>query len=326
MIFSHKNLLIKCLLPAALLLLVLTIYCGKNSGEVSGNEKIVLTSFYPMYIAALNVTENIPGIRLVNMAAPAAGCLHDYQLTAADGALLEKAAVLIVNGGGMESFLEKAVSLNKNLIVIDASENVEFIRSSTDNHHNHNHSHSHSHGNDDDDDIDDDAQVNSHVWLSIQNYIHQVETITKYLSAWDSVNSAGYVKNAQNFIAELHEFKKESDEKMASVSDKKIAIFHEGFAYLAWEFGLTVAAVIEREPGVEPSASEIISTVRTIKKTGVKALFTEPQYTSAAAKTISAETGLPLFTLDPVVSGSMTNDSYITAMRKNIETLKRALE
>jgi len=319
MILIHKNLLLRSLLSISFLLSVLTAGCGKNSGEAGGGEKIVLTSFYPMYIAALNVTENIPDIRLVNMAAPAAGCLHDYQLTAADAAILEKAAVLIVNGGGMESFLEKAVSLNRQLMIIDASENVEFIRGSADNGHNHNNHHKN--GN-----LGDDAEVNSHVWLSIDNYIQQVKTISERLSAWDSVNSDGYIKNAQAFVASLQELKTKANEQLSAVSNKKIAIFHEGFAYFAQEFGLTVAAVIEREPGVEPSAAEIISTVRTIKKTGVKALFTEPQYTSAAARTISAETGLPLFTLDPVVSGSMTKDSYIAAMKKNVETVKKALQ
>jgi len=335
MILIHKNLKFKCLFVITLLLSVLTVGCSKNKSEPGSSEKIVLTSFYPMYIAALNVTENISGIRLVNMAAPAAGCLHDYQLTASDAALLEKASVLIVNGGGMESFLEKAVSLNKKLVVIDASKDVEFIRSIVDdihNHRSHSHSYRHHHNNhkdhkdNKDNETDDAAEVNSHVWLSIDNYIQQVKTIAGHLAAWDSVNSGGYAGNAQTFADALQEFKTEANKKLADISNRKIAVFHEGFVYFAQEFGLTVAAVIEREPGVEPNAAEIISTVRTIKKAGVKALFTEPQYTSAAARTISAETGLPLFTLDPVVSGSMTKDSYITAMKKNIETLKEALQ
>ncbi|MCL2689329.1 MAG: metal ABC transporter substrate-binding protein [Chitinispirillia bacterium] len=323
MILIHKNLFLKSLFSISLLLSVLTWNCGKNNGSIGSSEKIVLTSFYPMYIAALNVTENIPGIRLVNMAAPSSGCLHDYQLTTSDAALLEKASVLIVNGGGMESFLEKAVSLNRKLMVIDASEEIEFIRGTGDDH---NHSHHHNHKDKNDGSMDDDAEVNSHVWLSIGNYIQQVMTVAKHLSAWDRVNSAGYAKNAQMFADSLQEFKAEADKKLSDISNRKIAIFHEGFAYFAQEFGLTVAAVIEREVGVEPNAAEIISTVRTIKKAGVKALFTEPQYTSAAARTISAETGLPLFTLDPVVSGSMTKDAYITAMEKNIETVKKALK
>ncbi|MDR0307653.1 MAG: metal ABC transporter substrate-binding protein [Chitinispirillales bacterium] len=302
----------------SLVFAVLNFGCGKNIGD-KNNDKIIAASFYPMYIAALNITEDIPGIRLVNMAAPASGCLHDYQLTTADAALLEKASLLIVNGSGMESFLDKAVSLNKKLMLIDASEEIEFI-SRCDHNHDHNHRSHDNHNN------DNDANINTHVWLSIENYMQQVKTIAAHLCAWDSVNADGYTRNSQNFIAELEELKEKAMRELSDLPNKKIAIFHDGFVYFAREFGLTVSAVIEREPGAEPSAAEVISIIRTIKNSGAKALFVEPHYNSTSVKTISAETGLPVFTLDPVLSGPLNKNSYIAAIEKNIEILKEALQ
>ena len=40
----------------------------------------VVTSFYPLYISALNVTDGVEGVEVVNMAGQQTGCLHDYQL------------------------------------------------------------------------------------------------------------------------------------------------------------------------------------------------------------------------------------------------------
>ena len=38
----------------------------------------VVTSFYPIYLFALNLTHGIDGITIRNLAAPNTGCLHDY--------------------------------------------------------------------------------------------------------------------------------------------------------------------------------------------------------------------------------------------------------
>ena len=60
-----------------------------------------------------------------------------------------------------------------------------------------------------------------------------------------------------------------------------------------------------------------------------KVLFTEPQYSPAAAETIARETGAKIYTLDPVVTGEATSaakNAYIDTMKRNMETLKEALQ
>jgi glycosyltransferase involved in cell wall biosynthesis len=63
-----------------------------------------------MYISTKNITRGIDGVRVINMTKPQTGCLHDYQLTPQDLKTLEAADAFIVNGAGMESFLDKVVS------------------------------------------------------------------------------------------------------------------------------------------------------------------------------------------------------------------------
>ena len=57
-------------------------------------------------------------------------------------------------------------------------------------------------------------------------------------------------------------------------------------------------------------------------------LFVEPQYDDMAARTLAAETGAPVFVLDPVVTGPVGEEAlpwYETTMRQNMATLLEAL-
>ena len=63
-----------------------------------------------------------------------------------------------------------------------------------------------------------------------------------------------------------------------------------------------------------------------MKQRQVKALFVEPQYPTKSAETIARETGAQMFTLDPVVSGDGSPESYENAMRENARVLTEALE
>ena len=96
--------------------------CGQNAGNTgSGKGTLIVTSFYPMYILTSNIADGIEDVEVVNMTEPQTGCLHDYQLVPADLKVLEKADIFVINGAGMESFLEKVISQLPDLTVIEAA-------------------------------------------------------------------------------------------------------------------------------------------------------------------------------------------------------------
>ena len=78
----------------------------------------IVTSFYPIYITILNVAKNVPGVQVVNLTPPFAGCLHDYQLAPRDMKILAGADVFVINGAGMESFHDEAVRLSPEMKMI----------------------------------------------------------------------------------------------------------------------------------------------------------------------------------------------------------------
>lgn len=103
--------------------------CGTEKNKTEETDKLtVVTSFYPVYLLAQEIVQGAEGIRLENMAQPQTGCLHDYELSISDMKLLETADIFIINGGGMESFLEQALERYPELTVVDTSEGDCFVR------------------------------------------------------------------------------------------------------------------------------------------------------------------------------------------------------
>lgn len=306
----------------SLLLLTLIMFMGCGSSKEESNntssDKInIVTSFYPIYISTLNIIKDVPNVNLINMTKAQTGCLHDYQLAPEDLKTLSTADIFVVNGAGMEGFLDKVISNEKDLDIVDASEGIQLLTADGE---------GHSH---DDEDPNHDHEDNPHVWVSISNNIKQVQNIADGLAKYDPVNADKYKANAKEYISKLESLKSEMQEGINSLPNRNIITFHEAFPYFAEEFDLNIVGVIALEPGTEPSPKELEETIELAKNNNVKALFTEPQYTAKAATTISKEAGVPIYTLDPIVTGDSTPDSYndyINKMKQNLETLKEALK
>ena len=293
---------------SALLALALAMCSGCAAEEDAG--KTIVTSFYPMYVFTQNVVRDVPGVRVVNMASESAGCLHDYQLQTRDMVTLEGADALVINGGGMEQFMDKVIAQRPELPVINASDGIEML-CGEDDHDGHDHDH---------------GVYNAHVWLDPALAMRQVQNIADGLAAVDSENAEAYQRNAAAYKARLQALHAELSAQLAPLAGSAIVTFHEAFTYFADAYGLVVAGVIANDAGEEPSTRQIAATCDLVKQYQVKALFVEPQYPTKSAETIARETGTKMFTLDPVVSGDGSPESYENAMRENARVLTEALE
>ena len=294
----------------SLLLLVISVAlvgCGgtdKPAEKKTAEPFRIVTSFYPMYVATINITDGVDGVEVSNMTKPQTGCLHDYQLMTEDMKTLEKADAFVINGAGMEDFMDKVTEQQKKLKVIDASRGIELIH-------------------------DDEEGDNPHVWLSVTDAITQVRNIADQLKEADPAHAAAYEKNAVAYIEKLTSLKSEMHAALDNVPHKDIVTFHEAFPYFAKEFNLNIIGVVEREPGTEPTPTELQETIEQVNALPTKVLFTEPQYSPAAAETIARETGAKIYTLDPVVTGEATpaaKNAYIDTMKNNKKTLQEALK
>ena len=290
----------KKFLSCAFILILTLMFTACGDDKKSDKLKIV-TSFYPIYIETLNIAGNISGVEVVNLTPPQTGCLHDYQLTTEDMKTLETADIFIVNGVGMESFLDKVVETRKDLKIIDASKTEEIYL------------------------IKEGEEFNPHVWMSVTYAMAQVREINRKLCELDPAHAESYKINTLEYLESLSDLRDAMHFALDNLPNKDIITFHEAFPYFAAEFKLNIAGVIEREPGTEPTPQELTETIEKINSMPVKVIFTEPQYSPKAAETISRETGAQIFTLDPVVTGDNSPNDYINKMMTNMTTLVKAL-
>lgn len=282
------------------LCLLLMTGCGNSSRQDRTVDFRIVTSFYPMYIMALNITQGIDGVQVDNMAGQQTGCLHDYQLQNKDMKNLEQANVFIINGAGMESFMEKVTDSLPDLTVIDSGENIPRV-------------------------IDETGEENPHLWVNISNAAQQTDNIAEGLMKADPAHAEQYRANADKYIEKLSALEQEMQRRLKNCKTRNIITLHEAFPYFAQEFDLNVVRVINREPDSQPSARELAETIREIRETNVAAVFVEPQYPDSAANIVAAESGASVYTLDPAVTGDEDPDAYLRVMRENLETLCEAL-
>ena len=278
----------------------------------------VVASFYPVYVAAANLVDGVDGVQLTNLTQPTTGCLHDYQLSPQELMSLETADCLLINGAGMESFLDKVMDNYPELNIVTASDGIDMMEGEG-------HDHDHDHAEGDVHNPLEEETVNPHVWVSISRYMQYVENIRDGLIAADPAHTQQYQDNASAYLEKIQRLKDEMHEALDHVSHRDIITFHEAFDYFAQEFDLHVVGVIQREPGTDPTARELVDIIETVKSTDCKALFAEPQYSSGVADTIARETGAQIYMLDPAVSGDTDKDAYLRAMDQNLQVLLEAL-
>lgn len=288
---------------------------SNGTANTEEGEFRIVTSFYPIYIAALNIVDGAKNIKLENLASPETGCLHDYQLKTSDMKKLEQADVFVANGAGMESFLDKVLKERSDLPLITATDGIELLESDDDHlgHEDHDH-----------EDHDHDEEFNPHVWMNLDKYMQQVEIIADQLAVLNPENAQVYRTNAAAYNKKISDLKQEMTTQLSGMKAQNIVILHDAFAYFADEFHLNVVASVEVESEQGLSAKEIKALIETVKSSQANMLFAEKQYSGNVGKTIEAETGISSYVWDSCVTGDMNPDAYLNAMRENANILKEA--
>lgn len=296
--------------------------------QAKDEDLLVVTSFYPMYVAAENVIGDVEGVTLENLSEPQTGCLHDYQLTAADMKLLSKADVFIVNGGGIESFLSDVAESYPDLKIVQACDGIDLLESAEGTGESHNdlssnedadhddHDHSeHSHGDE-----------NAHVWMNLADYQIQVQNICNGLSEADSAHAEQYAKNAQTYQGKVQELQQEAAELASQIASQPVVIFHEAYEYIVQEYGLQLAGEMNLDEERQVSAGEVADILHSIEDNHVSVVLAEELYGTDMGEMVAKQSGVKVIYLDTLTRGDYSADSYLEGMRSNIEQLKEAFQ
>ena len=260
---------------------------------------------------------------------PAGADSHTYQARPQDVASLGKAQVLVINGLGMESFLEPVLkgAENKALITIDSSVGIKPLAMEEEDdhghgHHHHDHDHGHAHG-------DGEEAVNPHVWLDPTLAAKQVETIRDGLMKADPSCADGYRNRADAYITKLQQLDGELATELAPFKGRTVVSFHEALPYFTRRYGLSDEALVTL-PEDQPSPADVQRINEVLKANKIAGVLTEPGGGSAALQSLAKDLNLRLEVFDPLelvpAAAKRTPELYIEVMRSNGEAVRATMK
>ena len=283
-----------CLLAASMLLSVLS-GCGSSTAETDSGDTLLLATTQPMYELTEQIIAGATGITVQPLIQDQVSCLHDYTITTDQMKKIERADLVILSGAGLEDFMASSLSGKDTADVIDSSEGIALL------------------GDD------------PHIWLDPRRYVQQGKNITEALSERYPEQADLFEENMAAYEDTLLEQYQNNWYPVAQgLSCKELITFHDGFAYFADAYGLTILAAIEEEEGAEPSAAELKEIVELTEAHKIPMIFTEKNGATNAAEIVAQETGVKTGVLDLGMSGG--ESSYASVMDANLEALKAGLK
>lgn len=318
----------------------------------------IVTSFYPLYIMMMNLTDGVENVQLANMAEPQTGCLHDYQLRPKDLVSLEGANLFLANGGGMEEFLSDVLDTYPELTVVYALDGLheeDLLPGEEHAHDGHDHAHGEAEtgagnihtesagnavevsgaGEAFQEEVDEaeghfgeltSGVVNPHTWLDPSLYIEEIRYISSVLGEMDPENRERYEENCASYIGKIDQLTAEYEDLTEAEPKKGCVLLHESFAYLASAYGFPVMETVDVEKDSGFSAREIRQLIDLVREAGDVMIISDSQYSGRISGLLAEETGLATYQMDSGVSGEYEKDAWLDAMRGNLETLRTASE
>ena len=287
------------------LILALTLLTGCSAPE--SFSQIAATTL-PVYELTSRLCDGTD-ITVTRLVTESVSCLHDYSLNVGQVKAAESAEVIVMNGAGLEEFMEDI--LHDTEYLIDASYGISLLECEEESDHDHDHGHE-----------DHNHDVDNHIWLSPVNASVMAQNICEGLCGIYPEQESIFRSNLNVLLSDLNALQVYGETQLAGLSCRELITFHDGFGYFADSFDLTILRAIEEESGSEASAAELIELIEEVEHHKLPAIFTETSGSSSAASVISRETNAAIHTLDMAMAG----DSYFDAMYHNIDTLKEALE
>ncbi len=168
---------------------------------------------------------------------------------------------------------------------------------------------------------------NPHIWLDpIIVRDHIVPQIVNALSVLSPGDAKYFKTNGRIFAAELTALDLEFRATVNTLPKRDFIAIHGAWSYMARRYGLLQIAAVEPFPGKEPSAKYIAALIRMARKSGVTAIFAEPQLSGKAAGVIAAEVKGHVLVLDPLGGESLPGrNSYLSLMRYDLSIIARGM-
>ncbi len=136
--------------------------------------------------------------------------------------------------------------------------------------------------------------LNPHLWMDPVLAKRYVAKIRDALVVIDPMHAADYRSNAAAYDARLDDLTKRIRAKIATIppSRRYMIVFHNAWLYYNARFGITTLGFVERNPGQEPNPQQIAQLIDLAKAHNVSAVFSEPEYSSKLLYSIAQGAGV----------------------------------
>jgi len=314
---------------AALVLAGCSTTATNASTGSDGDLKVVATT---TQIADLtrNIVGDTDGVTITQLIQPNQSA-HSYDPSVADLTALGEADVLVINGVGLEEWLDDAIEASGfDGVTIDSDEGITILDGEAGHEDEAAHADEATEGEATEEEHDHEGG-NPHIWTDVTNAEAMVATIADGLAGASAAHAADFEANEAAYADRLAELNGWIHENVDAVPDAERLLVsnHDAFGYFTAAYGITyVGSVIPSfDDNAEPSAAEIDALVAAVKATGVKAVFSEASINPKAADTIAAEAGVAVYSGDDALYGDSLGPAdsdgatYIASQLHNVRLI-----
>lgn len=265
----------------------------------------VMASFYPLREFLQNVGKEKVDVKLL---VPVGIEPHDWEPTIKDVQQMQKSDLIVINGIGFESWVDKLNEMNYQGVVVDTSNGIIIKNMDEESSVHEEHV---------------DESGDPHIWLNPVFAKIQVQNIANAFSNSDPENQQYFQENAANYIDELDLLDSKIRNELSGCNHDFIA-FHRAFSYFAYEYDLTQHTIISSSAShAEPTAKTLENVINKAKQLNLKVIFTEEMADPKTSQVIANEIGGKILVLSPLEIGD--DETYISRMTENLNHLKEAL-
>ena len=230
---------------------------------------------------------------------------HIYQPSVADAKAVVQADVVFVNGLGFETWSQTLIDeTDTQAAIFVATEGITPLVIN--------------------------GEVDPHAWNALDNGVIYVQNIAAAMTQVMPEHADDFKANAARYIAELQALDRLTKQQLASLpKDRRVVVTaHDAFGYLAQAYDLRFLAPLGIDTEAEPSAQQLATLIKQLRREKVAALFVENITSPVLIQQIAAETGLSiggrLFS-DALSARGGPATSYLAMFRHNLSTLLQAL-
>jgi manganese/iron transport system substrate-binding protein len=292
--------LMRCVAALLALTLCAAGCAGQSPSQTFDRGKIdVVTT-----ISTLNsFVQGVGGDKVrVTSIVPVGASPETYEPTPQDVATVSKARILVENGAGLETWLDRLLrnASSPKLQTVVASDGLTVI--------------------------DD----NPHLWMDPQYAKHYVLQIRDGLIAVDPADANTFRINAMHYNAALDALTAHIRAQIQTIppSQRYMIVFHNAWQYYNNRFGITTLGFVERNPGQEPNPQQVAQLVDLAKQHNVKGVFSEPEYSPKILYSIAQGAGIKVVEnlYDDSIGTTPQVSNYLSMLNYDTNIIVNALK